>query len=272
MTVAATAAQEAAHAAQAAGVRLAEITDLAGFVAVQQLFAEIWRPDPRNPPVTTELLRAFTKAGNYVVAAYRDSRMVGACVAFFGPPGEAAMHSHIAGVVADQAGRSVGYALKLHQRAWALDRGVHTISWTFDPLVSRNAYFNLVKLGATAGEYLPNFYGGMHDGINGGDETDRLLVRWELHAPRAAAVPFADNAVIALGRTADGGPAIGSLDGETLLVAVPSNVEALRASDSALARRWRGALRDVLAPLMADGARVAGFDKTGSYVLRRETR
>jgi len=269
MTLRATSAQEAALAAQAAGVQLREVTDLAGFVAVQHLFEGIWRSDPRNPPVTTELLRALTKAGNYVVAAHREARMVGACVAFFGPPGDASMHSHIAGVVPDQAGRSVGYALKLHQRAWALERGVDTISWTFDPLVSRNAYFNLVKLGAAAAEYLPNFYGGMHDGINGGDETDRLLVRWKLGAPRVA-VAGAEDAVIALGRTADGDPVVGSVDGDTLLVAVPSDVEALRAKDSALASRWRCALREVLAPLMADGARVAGFDKSGSYVLRRE--
>jgi predicted GNAT superfamily acetyltransferase len=272
MTQPVTAAQEAARAAQAAGVQLREVNDLAGFGAVQQLFQGIWRPDPHNPPVTTELLRALTKAGNYVVAAYREARMVGACVAFFGPPREAAMHSHIAGVVPDLAGRSVGYAVKLHQRAWALERGVRTISWTFDPLVSRNAYFNLVKLGAAAQEYLPNFYGGMHDGINGGDETDRLLVRWELHVPSRAAAPRTGKAVIALGRTADGDPAVGSLDGDTLLVAVPTDVEALRASDSAQAKRWRGAVREVLAPLMADGAQVAGFDKTGSYVLRREGR
>ncbi len=271
MTLRSAAAQEAALAAQAAGVQLREVTDLAGFVAVQQLFEGIWRPDPRNPPVTTELLRALTKAGNYVVAAHLQARMVGACVAFFGPSQEATMHSHIAGVVPDLAGRSVGYAVKMHQRAWALDRGVRTISWTFDPLVSRNAYFNLQKLGATAEEYMPNFYGGMHDGINGGDETDRLLVRWGLEAPRQA-LPGTQEAVIALGRTADGDPVVGSADGDTLLVAVPSDVETLRATDSAKARRWRCAVREVLVALMADGARIAGFDKTGSYVLRRESR
>jgi predicted GNAT superfamily acetyltransferase len=272
MTVQATAAREAAEAAREASVELREVADLAGFVAVQELFQTIWRPDPHNPPVTAELLRALTKAGNYVVAAYRQDRMVGACVGFFGPPGERSMHSHIAGVVPDLAGRHVGYAVKLHQRAWALQRGVRTISWTFDPLVSPNAYFNLVKLGAAAAEYLPNFYGGMHDRINSGDETDRLLVRWELDTPRVAVAGTSEKAVIALGRNADGGPAVGSPEGEVLLVAVPQDVEALRAGDSAAAKRWRSALRDVLAPLMAQGARVAGFDRTGFYVLRREAR
>ncbi len=252
-----------------AGVTLREVADLDGFVAVQRLFESIWRPDPTNPPVTTEWLRALTKAGNYLAAAYRGDRMVGACVAFFGPPGEAAMHSHIAGVVPDLAGRNVGYALKQHQRAWALDRGVKVISWTFDPLVSRNAYFNLVKLGATAEEYLPDFYGGMHDGINGGDETDRLLVRWHLEAPHAEPV-HTDAAAIALDRNDDGAPVAGSLDGDTLLVAVPRDVAALREADPGLARQWRSAVRDVLSPLMADGARIAGFDRAGWYVVRRE--
>jgi predicted GNAT superfamily acetyltransferase len=254
-----------------AGVEIREVADLAGFAAVQQLFDGIWRPDPRNPPVTTEMLRALTKAGNYVAAAYQGQRMVGACVGFFGPPDHAAMHSHIAGVIPELASRGVGYALKLHQRTWALDRGVHAITWTFDPLVSRNAYFNLVKLGATAAEYLPDFYGGMHDGINGGDETDRLLVRWDLDAP-ATPVTQTQDAVIALGRSPDGGPVAGSLDGDRLVVAVPTDVESLRAADPALARRWRSAVRDVLVPLMAGGARVTGFDRTGWYVLRREDR
>jgi predicted GNAT superfamily acetyltransferase len=262
---------EAAEVARAAGIELREVDDFAGFAAVRELFDDIWRPDPGNPHVTTELLRAMTKAGNYLTAAYRGTRMVGACVAFFGPPLQTTMHSHIAGVAPDSAGRGVGYALKLHQRAWALERGVRTISWTFDPLVGRNAYFNLVKLGAVAAEYLPDFYGSMHDGINSGDETDRLLVRWELDSPGPGAVS-APGAVIAVGRGPDGGPVTGSLDGDHLLVAVPADVEALRATDPAQARRWRTAVREALVPLLADGARIVGFDKAGSYVLRRDAR
>jgi len=263
-----TAHDDAVTAAKAAEVTLSEVTDLAGFAAVQRLFDGIWRPDPKNPTVTTELLRALTKSGNYLVAAHRDERLVGACVAFFGPPREAMLHSHIAGVVPDLIGHSVGHALKLHQRAWALERGVRTITWTFDPLVSRNAYFNLVKLGARAAEYLPNFYGGMHDGINGDDETDRLLIQWDLHSATPGETG-AEGALVALGRTEDGGPDKGSTDADTLLVAVPRDVETLRAKDRGLARQWRSALREVLVPLMADGARITGFDKTGWYIVRR---
>jgi predicted GNAT superfamily acetyltransferase len=268
-------------AALAADVTIREVAELPDLAEVRRLFDGIWRPDPANPPVTTELLRALSKAGNYVAGAFDGPRLVGACVGFFGAPAQAALHSHIAGVSAAAPGRGVGFALKLHQRAWALERGVSTITWTFDPLVSRNAHVNLVKLGAVAEEYLPDFYGGMRDGINGGDETDRLLVRWDLAAPKVVAAvagtphprdaraELARGAVVALGRSEHGPPVVGELTGGTLLVAVPRDVEALRGADPGHAEKWRVALRDVLTTLMADGARIVGFDRAGWYVVTR---
>jgi predicted GNAT superfamily acetyltransferase len=271
-------------AARAAGVSVREIADLGELAAVCRLYDEIWRPDPHNPPVTAELLRALTKAGNYVVGAFDAGQLMGACVGFFGPPTEATMHSHIAGVSAAAHGRSVGFALKVHQRAWAMRRGVTTVGWTFDPLISRNAYFNVVKLGATPAEYLTNFYGGMHDGINANDDSDRLLVEWDLYAPSVAAAcggavqpcdadgELARGAVIGLARSAHGAPVAGTLDGATVLVAVPSDIETLRPADPGLAKEWRVAVREALAALMAGGARVAGFDRAGWYVVERPGR
>jgi predicted GNAT superfamily acetyltransferase len=270
-------ADPAVQAARAAGITVRELVELDDLDAVYRLYNEIWRPDPNNPPVTTEILRALTKAGNYVGGAFEGDRLVGACVGFFGSPVQRSMHSHVAGVSAAAVGRSVGFALKLHQRAWALERGVSSISWTFDPLVSRNAYFNLVKLGATTAEYLPNFYGGMHDGINGGDESDRLLVRWDLDAPAVVEAcagkvrpAVVDGATVALGRSEQGLPVAGSLTGRTLVVAVPRDIESLRVVDPGLAKEWRAVLRDVLGTLLAEGARIAGFAKSGWYVVTRE--
>ena len=68
--------------------------------------------------------------------------------------------------------------MKLHQQQWALDRGIEWIVWTFDPLVQRNAWFNIAILGAEVHEYLPYFYGTMTDAINAGDDSDRLLMAW----------------------------------------------------------------------------------------------
>lgn len=273
----------ASRAAERSGVRVMELTDMAAIEAVYRLFDGIWRPDPANPPVTTEMLRALTKAGNYLAGAYEGDLLVGACVGFFAAPRGSTVHSHVAGVATSARRRSIGFALKLHQRAWALARGVHRITWTFDPLVQRNAYFNLGKLGATPTEYLPNFYGPMADSINGGDETDRVLMTWDLVAA-ATASACADRpalvdvdalcsagAVAALSVGASGEPLVAAdaLHSPMALVAVPPDIEQLRVADRELAWRWRRALREVLGGALDGGARVVGFAREGWYVIDR---
>jgi predicted GNAT superfamily acetyltransferase len=283
----------AARAAKAAGVAVRELASLDELDAMVGVFDQIWDPDGDNSSVRLDLLRAMTKAGNYASGAYdaASGALVGACMGFFGPPSRAELHSHIAGVVPAGLGRSVGFALKVHQRAWCLRRDVRLIAWTYDPLIRRNAHFNLVKLGARPVEYLRNFYGVMDDAINGGTETDRMLVHWDLQAdvardasagrPRPASFDAerSRGAVVALSAGPDGLPRPGlPLPGgpgsRRLLVGVPADIEAMRLSDPAGAAAWRTALRDVLSPLVAGGARVTGFDRTGWYAVstRREER
>lgn len=278
--------EAAARAAKAAGVVVRPLESLAELQGAVAAFDEIWEPERASSSVPVDLLRALTKAGNYAAGAYdaASGALLGACVGFFGPPSHAELHSHIAGVVPAGLRRSVGFALKVHQRSWCLRRGVRVIAWTYDPLVRRNAYFNLAKLGARPAEYLRNFYGVMDDVINGGTETDRMLVRWDLLSavtreacagrprPASFARELARGGVVALSVSGDGLPVPGqSPAGEpgtrVLLVAVPADIEAMRLSDPALAARWRVALRDVLSPLLGDGARVTGFDQSGWYVV-----
>jgi predicted GNAT superfamily acetyltransferase len=294
MTLAATAAADAQAAAAAAGVDVRELHEPAELRLAQRLFEQIWRPargDP--PPVTAELLRALAHAGNYVAGAWAGERLAGACMGFLASPGRAqgrsagparsglALHSHIAGVAPGTQRHGVGFALKAHQRAWALSRGLRLAVWTFDPLVARNAWFNLTKLGAAATGYLPDFYGPMTDAINAGEESDRLLVSWRLDDPRVAAAcsgaPVepdpgalrAAGAGVALDQDAGGLPVAGPADAEVLLVRVPPDVEGLRERDPAAARRWRHAVRGTLGGLLASGAEVTGFTRDGCYVLQR---
>jgi predicted GNAT superfamily acetyltransferase len=280
--------EAALRSARAAGVVIRELSTLDELEAMVAVFDEVWVPDDGNSSLGVDLLRALTKAGNYASGAYdlASGELLGACVGFFGPPAHAELHSHIAGVRRAGLGRSVGFALKVHQRAWCLRHDVHAIAWTYDPLIRRNSYFNLVKLGARPTEYLRNFYGAMDDAINGGTETDRMLVHWDLRsrlaveacAGRGQAASFAAErdrgAVVALSAGPDGLPVSGLvLDGwpaaRTFLVGVPADIEAMRLSDPALAGAWRTALRGVLAPLLDGGARVTGFDRDGWYVLSR---
>jgi predicted GNAT superfamily acetyltransferase len=280
------AAVDAAEAAAQAGrVRVRELHELADLELLRELYQDIWRTGPEDGPIVTiEWLRALSHAGNYVSGAFVEGSLVGGCVGFFAAPLGGVLHSHIAGVAAAARGRNVGFALKLHQRAWALGHGIAGIEWTFDPLVRRNAYFNLAKLGALPVAYLPNFYGSMSDQINVGDETDRLLVDWRLDADRVVracegrapgsdvAALLAGGAVVGLGADEAGHPVPGRADADVVLVAVPPDVERLRLEDRAAARAWRLAVREALGGLLAAGGRVTGFAREGRagwYVVAR---
>jgi len=262
---------QAAGAAGRRGLRVAELRTIAEFERVVRLFDGIWHPEPWNPPITAELMRALSHAGGYVSGAFDGRELVGAAVAFLAAPAGQALHSHVTGAVRPGA----GFALKLHQRAWALERGLSRITWTFDPLVRRNAHFNLAKLAALPEEYLPDFYGPMGDAVNAGDESDRILVVWRLDDPRVAracdGLPHrpagADGAVSVLTER-DGLPVALPADGPAVLVAVPADVETLRRTAPETAKAWRHAVRDVLGGLMARGRAVTGF-AGGCYVVER---
>ncbi|MEV6582341.1 GNAT family N-acetyltransferase [Streptomyces sp. NPDC051582] len=245
---------------------LRELHTMEDLDTVSRLYAEIWGTDTDSPPVSADVMRALSHAGNYVAGAYEDGRLVGASLAFYGDPIGTTLHSHITGTA---MGRGIGHALKLHQREWALARGIKRITWTYDPLIRRNAYFNLVKLGARPQEYLQAFYGAMDDAINGGDESDRVLTAWDLTAPPGP-YTFDLPADVAHGvRNVDSRPVIGPTDAAAILIDLPDDIEALRRTDPGAARDWRLAVRHTLAGLLADGARVAGFHDRRSYLLHR---
>ncbi|MDA0634959.1 GNAT family N-acetyltransferase [Nonomuraea sp. MCN248] len=243
-------------------MEIRELRLLEEFHQAYELFDDIWRPDPRNVPMPVELMIAFAHAGGYVAGAYEGERLVGASVGFLAA--DRTLHSHVTGAV---AGHGAGHALKLHQREWCLRRGLERITWTFDPLVRRNARFNLVKLGARPEEYLERFYGVMADAINGNDESDRLLAVWRLDRPAGTAAEVAYPSVLA---DSGGRPVIKPVEEPAVLVATPPDIEAMRRHDPQTAREWRLATRETLGGLMAAGARVTGFTADGEYVVERD--
>jgi predicted GNAT superfamily acetyltransferase len=270
-------------AARRAGVELAELHEIGELTEAAELFIDIWQTDRAEAPCTPALLRALAHSGNYVAGARLAGRMVGASVGFLHPAGEAfGLHSHITGVIDAVQVRGIGFALKQHQRAWALARGLDEVGWTFDPLVRRNAHLNLVKLGAEIVEYLPNFYGRMPDGINAGDESDRCLVSWPLASERAVAasrgaVPEPDldalrraGARVLLQEGPGGRPLAGDPGppvGGPLLAQVPDDIVAMRGADPELARRWRAALRATMGEALGRGLAATGITRSGWYVL-----
>jgi predicted GNAT superfamily acetyltransferase len=269
---------DAAEAAASAGVAVRTLEPLDELGQVDALFAAIWGSTGQQVAMPVNLLRALIHSGSYVAGAFRGVDLVGAAVAFLGErEGEAELHSHVAGVARCWQGRGVGYALKLHQREWAATRGIGRIEWTYDPLVRRNGSFNLVKLGARAIAYYPNFYGVMEDELNGTDETDRCLIRWNV-APSAGPAVARDRAepVGILWAAADGSPVIAgpgpAVSDGPLLCQVPVDIVAMRRLEPALAVEWRLALRATMGHAMQAGYVATGMSMDGSYQLERPGR
>ena len=218
------------------------------FVEHDALMQAVWGVS--SPMISVEMLTAFAHSGSYVAAAFDGERMVGASVGVLADHhGDRARHSHVTGVVDSMRHAGVGRALKLHQRAWAVERTLSWITWTFDPLVRRNAWFNIAILGADVDAYLPSFYGTMTDAINAGDESDRLLMAWNVDAP----VPTH--------------PRDGAEVADALLVPTPEDVVELRRRDPSSVREWRNSTREALTAVLDARRRVLGFTRDGAYVI-----
>jgi predicted GNAT superfamily acetyltransferase len=268
---------EADAAAEASGVSVRELAGAFEHLAVERLLSAVWSA-PDQPPLPAHVTRTLSLIGGYAAGAYgTDGELLGAAAGFLAAEtpdlGSAHLHSHVAGVAQAARGRNIGFALKLHQRAWALSRGIERITWTFDPLVARNAYFNLTKLRAHAVRYLPDFYGDMSDGINAGQGSDRLLADWQLGRP-AFRAPHPDPGYrpptgrLVLRSDARGAPLRADpAGGVSLACAIPADIEQLRRDDPGLSLAWRRAVRDVLGGAMAEGYRITGFARSGWYLL-----
>ena len=227
-------------------IEIRPLESIAQIHEAADVLREVWAGDRDSMP--PNLMRALAHSGNYVVGMYDGERMVGASIAFFAPPSERSMHSHITGVLPGRQSKGLGRLLKQHQREWALARGVGHITWTFDPLVARNAHFNLRVLGARITEYLVDHYGPMDDGVNRGDETDRIMVSWALAAPPAPTP--ADERVVAS-------------------VAVPHEIETMRRESPTDAAAWRARVREGFLARLAEGLVAAGFDDERGYLFVR---
>jgi predicted GNAT superfamily acetyltransferase len=265
-------------------ISIRELEEIEDLRELAELFAVVWGR-PGEPPINSDILKALAHSGNYVSGGYVDGRLIGGLVGWFGgvPPHELHMHSHILGVLSGSDTHGAGFELKQHQRRWCLAREVRVMEWTTDPLVRRNAYFNLTKLGAQAPEYMVNVYGEMSDEINAGEESDRLLIRWRLDAEsvEAAAGGHArepnldelrrDGAEVALAVGGSGEPVAAGSSARVLLCQAPDDIVALRRSDPRFASAWRLTQRKMFTDALAAHYEVTGATRSGWYVLEKAT-
>jgi len=249
-------------AARAAGVDLRPLAELADAGPIVDVMVATWGPHQLLPH---ELIRALQGSGNVPYGAFRQGRMIGYVLGFLGhdPSDGLHVHSHMLAVVPDLRHAGVGYALKLAQRAAALDMGTHVVRWTFDPMQSRNAHFNVNKLGTTADRFHRHYYGDMADVLNRGERTDRLEARWDLdrRPVRRPGVPGVERVLL---RNVDGRP-VRATDPEPLpeggfRIELVRDYPSLRERDPGAAAAWRDAVADALEGCVSRGMVVAAFD------------
>jgi predicted GNAT superfamily acetyltransferase len=176
------------------------------------------------------------------------------------------------GVAPGYQGRGVGYQLKLAQREAVLEQGIDLVTWTYDPLESRNAFLNIRKLGCTCRTYVQDYYGPLSDGLSAGLPTDRFQVEWWIGSaavhrrlaglsneqPVEAIVQVNATARTSGGRLVPGRVHLG-IDARAIRVEIPANYQALKASDPALALEWRLAVREISEAYFSAGYAVVDF-------------
>ena len=267
-------------------VTVRSITDAGGFHAVEELQRAVWSmPDLEVVPL--HQLRAAVSAGGVLLGAFDEhGTLVGFCYGFIGlRDGDLLFYSHMAGVRPGLQDRDIGFLLKRAQRQAALDRGLDRMVWTFDPLQSLNASFNLRKLGVTASRYYVDYYGEMPDAINRGVPSDRLEVDWWLRDPAVEARltgdasprswPDAPAALVGIRRGDTLAPDIApDLDQPVVRVEVPTTFGDIKTRAPELALSWRMASREVFQHYFAIGYQAVDFasardEAIGSYILRR---
>ena len=254
---------------------------------IEEIQLVIWGKDEREM-MPAHLLHALQHNGAAVLSAYDGSKLVGFTIAVLGTveglteridqvaAARLKMYSVIAGVLDEYRDTGVGYRLKMAQRDFALRIGIRLISWVYDPLESRNARFNIGKLGAVCNRYLRNFHGEMA-GINAGLETDRFEVEWWVTSNRAKGRAKQQRRPLSLQTLLDGGAVIvnkAAFDDSGLLVPssdisyqpanlilveIPADFQHIKQQDFPLALRWRMHSRTMFEALFRDGYLVSDF-------------
>lgn len=221
------------------------LTGHAQMSALAECWRTIWNHTDAQA-VPKEVLVAGELAGHQILGAFDGETLIGGSWGFFTADGS--LHSHITGVLPAYRGVA-GYALKMAQRDWCLARDISTVVWTFDPMIARNAAFNLRKLGATGVGFLPDLYGPMGDAFNAGQPTDRMQVRWDLTAPPRTAPPT-------------GSPAAAAEH-----VEIPADYLGMRASDPSGASAARERVSAQIRALFDGGYHAVWYDAERDYVF-----
>ena len=272
-------------------IRIRDLETVADLKDVLRLEKEVW--DFSDADVTPLPLAVATRAaGSIWIGAFDGSDLVG--FAFALPSlhhGVTGFHSHTLGVRASHRDRGIGYELKLAQCERALALGINEITWTFDPLRSRNAHLNFSRLGVVSDSYRPDFYGAETSSPLHSNGTDRLWVTWQIATarveerlkgkdPRAEVLDALRHLEPLVRFNGDGRP-VGAdlakaLARQRIAIEIPGDIARIERDDRELARGWRLSTRHAFTESIKAGFVVTEFCRSirgqqgpGAYLLER---
>jgi predicted GNAT superfamily acetyltransferase len=261
-------------------IRLLESPEDMGLA--EELQRAVW-PGSETDVVPAHMLITATHNGGLTLGAFNQDKMIGFVFGFpgleFTPDGPRPKHcSHMMGIHPDYRDGGIGFALKRAQWQMVRHQGLDHITWTYDPLMSRNAYLNIAKLGAVCSTYRRSEYGEMRDGLNAGLPSDRFQVDWWINTRRVErrlgkrSRPTLKMAHVArsglhplyplhsgtddLPRPPEHVPPLGD---RLLLTEIPPDFLGLKAKDFALARDWRFFTRELFETAFAASYIVTDF-------------
>lgn len=242
---------------------------------VNHLQKTVWGGDaiPTHQTVTA------ANNGGLVLGAFINERLVGFSYSFAGyHQGQIYLCSHNLGIHPNFQGIGIGAKLKAEQKRLASKMGYKLISWTYDPLETRNAYLNLSKLGAVCNTYIQNFYGEVDDGLNKGLPTDRFKVEWWIESDyvnsdrETKIISLSSADYVFPSEITKSGLAMlsdfnfdlsnGLFESDMILIPVPTNFQALKKQDGELALDWRLKTRAIFENLFENGFSATQLYKT----------
>ena len=201
------------------------------FEACVLIEREVWKSSDIDV-VPIPLFVVASETGGQVLGAFYGADLVGFTLAIAGwRARKPFLHSHMTAVLDGHRDHGVGRRLKLYQRKDALARGISLVEWTFDPLVTKNAYFNFMRLGAIARRFLPNAYGITTSPLHGSLPTDRLVAEWHLRSDRVLHTLAGKREIVPPSKKA-------------VRITIPANLEELRSSDVTRARQIQAKVRE----------------------------
>jgi predicted GNAT superfamily acetyltransferase len=270
------------------------IRDLTTFEDLQKVEAverEVWGVSELDAlPLTMAV--ATKEAGSIWLGAFEGNKLIGFAFGFPGiESGSLMLHSHMLAVLAGYRDYDLGYKLKLAQRDRALALRIQRMTWTFDPLQSKNAHFNFCKLGVVSDSYKVDFYGPSTSSVLHRNSTDRLWVTWPMASrrvqqrlagkdPRPEVMDALSGLVPLIRFNVDGAPVRTDLSAalakQRIAIEVPSEIGAIEDNHPELAREWRTATRWAFNEALKSGFFVAEFCRTvrgkqgpGVYLLEK---